>query len=147
MSNSRTLQSFNTLCVPADKPKMFKTVCSQRPQRSCGQKCTGFTELGDTVDQDRSDKCDKMVQIEIVEKRFADSFCSEYKSDSGKPWKPRGRCRRFNGGCMLRLTGVFVALGICVFYCFSSFRFFLILFPMTFLGFNGVYWYTYLNAS
>ena len=62
MSTSRTSQSFNTLCVPADNPKMFKTVCSQSPQRSCGQKCTGFTELGDTVEQDMNDKCDKMVK-------------------------------------------------------------------------------------
>ena len=59
MSTSRTSQSFNTLCVATDNTKVFNTVCSQSPPRSCDQKCTGFTELGDSVELDRNDE--KMV--------------------------------------------------------------------------------------
>ena len=62
MSTSRTSQSFNTLCVPADHPKVFNTVCSTSPHRSCNQKCTGFTELGDNVELDKNDQCDKLVR-------------------------------------------------------------------------------------
>lgn len=116
MSTSRTSQSFNTLCVPADNPKMFKTVCSQSPQRSCGQKCTGFTELGDTVEQDMNDKCDKMTTRVIP-------------ASPGSP-VAEGEMQKIRQRMYAKID-----------------RFFLILFPMTFIGFNGVYWYTYLSAS
>ena len=36
---SRTSNSCNTLCVPADNPKMYKTVCTASPNRSTGFTC------------------------------------------------------------------------------------------------------------
>jgi len=113
MSTSRTSQSFNTLCVATDNTKVFNTVCSQSPPRSCDQKCTGFTELGDSVELDRNDE--KMTT------RVLPSSPSSPMADA-ELQKMR-----------LRMYA-------------KIDRFFLILFPVMFLSFNGVYWYTYVSV-
>jgi len=113
MSTSRTSQSFNTLVVPADNQKVFKTVCSQSPARSCGEKCTGFSELVNTSEVDRTEQSDKLAATVVPPSPVAD----------GEMDKRRKR--------------MYAKID----------RFFLILFPLMFLSFNGVYWYTYVSAS
>ena len=89
MSASRTSASCNTLCVPADNPKVFKTVCAQSPKGSCGQKCTGFTELSDCVELDRKEEKDQLVTMKILNiDQVENSFVSERKSCSITRWKP-----------------------------------------------------------